>query len=62
MATNVTWHLNLSYNERKEFKNQDRCTVWWTGLSVTGMSTIACALEQIILQNNLSVYRLIWFK
>ncbi|CAG61841.1 uncharacterized protein GVI51_L02101 [Nakaseomyces glabratus] len=57
-ATNITWHANLSYDERKALRKQDGCTVWLTGLSASGKSTIACALEQLLLQKGLSAYRL----
>ncbi|AQZ12390.1 MET14 (YKL001C) [Zygosaccharomyces parabailii] len=58
MATNVTWHHNLNYEERKALRKQDGCTIWLTGLSASGKSTIACALEQLLLQKNLAAYRL----
>lgn len=58
MATNLTWHHNLNYQERKELRKQDGCTIWLTGLSASGKSTIACALEQLLLQKQLAAYRL----
>ncbi|SCW04457.1 LAFE_0H13938g1_1 [Lachancea fermentati] len=58
MATNITWHPNLSYEERKELRKQSGCTIWLTGLSASGKSTIACALEQLLLKKNFSAYRL----
>lgn len=58
MATNITWHPNLSYDERKSLRKQHGATVWLTGLSASGKSTIACALEQLLLQKGLSAYRL----
>ncbi|EDO19514.1 hypothetical protein Kpol_1018p45 [Vanderwaltozyma polyspora DSM 70294] len=58
MATNITWHPNLTYVERKELRKQEGCTVWLTGLSASGKSTIACALEQLLLKKSLSAYRL----
>ncbi|CCE62560.1 hypothetical protein TPHA_0C04100 [Tetrapisispora phaffii CBS 4417] len=58
MATNITWHPNLTYDERKQLRNQDGCTIWLTGLSASGKSTIACALEQKLLNKKLSAYRL----
>lgn len=58
MATNITWHPNLSYDERKALRKQHGCTIWLTGLSASGKSTIACALEQLLLQKGLSSYRL----
>ncbi|CAH02517.1 Met14 [Kluyveromyces lactis] len=58
MATNITWHQNLTYDERKELRKQSGCTIWLTGLSASGKSTIACALEQLLLNKGLSAYRL----
>ncbi|QLG72666.1 hypothetical protein HG535_0D03740 [Zygotorulaspora mrakii] len=58
MATNITWHHNLTYKERQNLRKQDGCTIWLTGLSASGKSTIACALEQLLLQNNIAAYRL----
>lgn len=58
MATNITWHPNLSYDERKALRKQHGVTIWLTGLSASGKSTIACALEQLLLQKGLSAYRL----
>lgn len=58
MATNITWHPNLTYSERKALRNQEGCTIWLTGLSASGKSTIACALEQLLLQKGFAAYRL----
>lgn len=58
MATNITWHPNLSYNERKELRGQSGCTIWLTGVSASGKSTIASGLEQLLLQKGLAAYRL----
>lgn len=58
MATNITWHPNLSYDERKELRKQAGCTIWLTGVSASGKSTIASGLEQLLLQRGLAAYRL----
>lgn len=58
MATNITWHDNLSHEERSSFRKQKGVTVWLTGLSASGKSTIACAIEQALLQRGLNSYRL----
>lgn len=58
MATNITWHPNLTHSERIALRKQKGCTVWLTGLSASGKSTIACALEQTILARGLNSYRL----
>lgn len=58
MATNITWHENLSHEERVALRKQKGVTVWLTGLSASGKSTIACALEQTLLRKGLNAYRL----
>lgn len=58
MASNITWHHNLVYEERKALRKQEGCTIWLTGLSASGKSTIACALEQTLLQRGIAAYRL----
>jgi adenylylsulfate kinase len=45
-ATNITWHAhNVTREERAKQKNQKPCILWFTGLSGSGKSTIANALE-----------------
>lgn len=45
-ATNITWHAhNVTKEERAKQKNQKPCILWFTGLSGSGKSTIANALE-----------------
>lgn len=58
MATNITWHDNLTHDERAGLRKQRGVTVWLTGLSASGKSTIACAIEQALLQRGLNAYRL----
>ncbi|EGP91615.1 MGSUL6 APS kinase [Zymoseptoria tritici IPO323] len=58
MATNITWHEGLSRKERTDLRKQKGATVWFTGLSASGKSTIAIALEQHLLQKGLQTYRL----
>lgn len=58
MATNITWHENLTHDERATLRKQRGVTVWLTGLSALGKLTIACALEQALLNRGLNAYRL----
>jgi len=58
MATNVTWHPSLSRKERNELRGQRGFTLWFTGLSASGKSTIATALEQHLLHLGVAAYRL----
>src|ERR1700683_3002883 len=58
-ATNVTWHEgSVSREERQKLLNQKGVTVWMTGLSASGKSTIACILEQMLLHKKKHAYRL----
>jgi len=58
MATNITWHPSLTRTERSTLRSQTGLTLWFTGLSASGKSTIATALEQHLLHLGLSAYRL----
>ncbi|CUS06980.1 unnamed protein product [Tuber aestivum] len=58
MSTNITWHPGLTRTERESLRGQKGFTIWLTGLSASGKSTIATALEQHLLHNNISAYRL----
>ncbi|RDW71972.1 putative adenylylsulfate kinase [Coleophoma crateriformis] len=44
--------------ERSDLRKQKGCTIWFTGLSASGKSTIAIALEQHLLHLGLAAYRL----
>jgi adenylylsulfate kinase len=58
-ATNITWHEgSVTRDERQRLLNQKGVTVWMTGLSASGKSTIACILEQMLLQQKKHAYRL----
>lgn len=58
-SSNVTWHEgSVSRREREELLNQKGVTVWMTGLSASGKSTIACILEQMLLYKKKHAYRL----
>src|SRR5216117_479919 len=57
--TNITWHDgSVSREEREKLLAQKGVTVWMTGLSASGKSTIACILEQMPLQQKKHAYRL----
>lgn len=46
-ATNLTWHqMDVSKESRARQKNQKACVLWFTGLSGSGKSTIANAIEK----------------
>ncbi|KAK0216848.1 adenylylsulfate kinase [Armillaria fumosa] len=59
MATNITFHPgSVSAEERTSLLTQKGATIWLTGLSASGKSTIACALEQHLLHLHKFSYRL----
>jgi len=59
MATNITFHPGaVDTVERVELLKQKGVTIWLTGLSASGKSTIACALEQHLLHLQKFSYRL----
>ncbi|KAG7810440.1 hypothetical protein KL921_002935 [Ogataea angusta] len=58
MSSNITWHHNLTTEERNKLTGQKGATVWLTGLSASGKSTIACGLERLLLTKGINAYRL----
>lgn len=59
MATNITYHPgNVTYSERCESLGSKGATIWLTGLSASGKSTIATALEQHLLHLHRPAFRL----
>jgi adenylylsulfate kinase len=58
-ATNVHWHGGeINRPERGQLLGHGGATLWFTGLSGSGKSTIAVALEQALFQRGVLVYRL----
>ena len=58
-ATNVTWHDGeISREDRGNILRQRGATIWFTGLSGSGKSTIAVALEHALFQQGKLSYRL----
>ena len=58
-ATNVTWHDGeISREDRGNILRQRGSTIWFTGLSGSGKSTIAVALEHALYQLGKLSYRL----
>jgi hypothetical protein len=56
--SNITWHPSLSRRERNQLNGQRGLTIWLTGLSASGKSTVATALEQHLLHLGVASYRL----
>jgi len=60
-STNIVWSEGLfTKEEREKLTGRKGCTIWITGLSGSGKSTVACALEEAILTrtNGANAYRL----
>ena len=48
-ATNVHWHQgDVTRDDRNQLLGQKGVTLWFTGLSGSGKSTVAVALEQAL--------------
>ena len=54
-STNVTWHVGEVTPEDRPFPG---ATVWLTGLSGSGKSTVAVALERLLVAQGRPAYRL----
>jgi adenylylsulfate kinase len=58
-ATNITWHEgDVTRAERQKNLGQRGVTLWMTGLSGSGKSTVAVALEKVLLARGRHAYRL----
>jgi len=58
-STDITWHHgSIDRAARFERLGQRGCTLWFTGLSGSGKSTVAVALEQALHDRGRHVYRL----
>ena len=56
-ATNITWHEgHVAAHERAGLLKQKGCTIWFTGLSGSGKSTIAFTLEHALVQRGHLAY------
>lgn len=56
-ATNITWHAqHVSREDREKLLGQKGATVWLTGLSGSGKSTIAVAAEKALIDRGRLAY------
>jgi len=56
-ATNVQWHnSSVSREDREKLKGHRGFTIWFTGLSASGKSTLASALEQALHKKGYHTY------
>jgi len=57
LATNITWHDgDVTPDMRKENMGQQGASLWLTGLSASGKSTVAMALEKLLLSRGKHAY------
>ncbi len=58
-ATNVHWHEGeVTREDRNRLLGQKGATIWFTGLSGSGKSTVAVALEKVLTERGHLCYRL----
>jgi adenylylsulfate kinase len=58
-STNITWHAgSIERADRERLLGQRGVTVWLTGLSAAGKSTIAVILERMLIERGRLAYRL----
>lgn len=56
-ATNITWHAgHVERTHRNELLKQQGATIWFTGLSACGKSTIAFTLEHALVERGHLAY------
>src|SRR5437762_1693432 len=56
-ATNITWHEgHVTREERAALLGQQGVTIWFTGLSGSGKSTVAFTLEHALVQRGHLAY------
>ena len=56
-SNNITWHEgHVNREVRENLLQQKGCTIWLTGLSASGKSTLAFTLEHALVQRNRLAY------
>ena len=56
-ASNISWHEgHVNRKARENLLKQRGCTIWMTGLSASGKSTLAFTLEHALIQRNTLAY------
>ncbi len=57
--SHITWHSGtVTRGDRERLLGQKGVTLWLTGLSASGKSTIACIVEQMLIDRKKLAYRL----
>ncbi len=58
-STNIVWHDGeITRDDRAKMLGHAGCTLWLTGLSGSGKSTVAVELEKMLIQRGVLAYRL----
>ena len=58
-SANITWHKGtVTRDDRRRLLGQKGVTLWLTGLSASGKSTIGCIVERLLLERKRLAYRL----
>ena len=58
-TNNIRWHDHAVQREQRSAQKQQRpCMIWFTGLSGAGKSTVANALDSMLLERNKHTYLL----
>lgn len=58
-SDNITWHTSqITHQDRAKVLGHAGCTLWLTGLSGSGKSTVAVALEHALISKGCLAYRL----
>ena len=57
-SSHIKWHEGLSRETRFEKLRAKGATLWFTGLSGSGKSTVATALEKMLIERGKHAYRL----
>ena len=56
---NTVWHAQqINKSQRSDLKKQRACLLWYTGLSGSGKSTIANAVDALLFQRGCHTYLL----
>jgi adenylylsulfate kinase len=56
-SQNITWsHSHVTREERQKILGHGACTLWFTGLSGSGKSTVAVTVERVLVERGLSAY------
>lgn len=56
-ATNITWHHEtVVRSDREERNGHKACVLWFTGLSASGKSTVAQALQAVLFEHGCQTY------